>query len=98
MIIPKQYGGVGFGHYAHAASIPDTGVLTTRGVDERSVQKAPLIAANPLGDEVVALNRALRGGGTLESVASQARNPAAALAYLLAADRVIQVDDFAQSP
>lgn len=52
-------------------------------------------AAKPLGNEVVALNRALRNGGSLESVAAQARDPVAALAYLLAADRVIQVDDFA---
>lgn len=52
-------------------------------------------AAKPLGDEVVALNRAVRGGGSLADAAAAARDPVAALAYLLAADRVIQVDDFA---
>lgn len=52
-------------------------------------------AARPLGDQVVELNRALRSGGSLESVAAQARDPKAALAYLRAADRVIQVDEFA---
>ena len=54
-----------------------------------------LEAAKPLGDEVVALNRAVRSGGSLADAAATARDPVAALAYLLAADRVIQVDDFA---
>jgi len=53
-----------------------------------------LEAAQPLGDGIAALNRALRGAGSLEAAAAGARDPAAALAYLLAADRVIQVDDF----
>jgi acyl-CoA dehydrogenase len=48
-----------------------------------------------IGDELPALNRALRRTRSLEDAAAGARDPAAALAYLKAADRVIQVDDFA---
>lgn len=54
-----------------------------------------LDCARAVGDELPALNQALRRTHSLEGVARNARNPAAALAYLRAADRVIQVDDFA---
>jgi acyl-CoA dehydrogenase len=57
-----------------------------------------LEAAQAVGDELPALNQALRRTHSLEAVARQARNPAAALAYLRAADRVIQVDDFDDAP
>jgi len=50
--------------------------------------------AQAVGDELPELNQALRRTHSLEAVARNARNPAAALAYLRAADRVIQVDDF----
>lgn len=50
--------------------------------------------ARALGDEAGELNQALRHSRSLEDVASHSRNPAAALAYLRAAARVIQVDDF----
>ena len=50
--------------------------------------------ANALGDEVTELNRALRRTHSLESAAASSRDPEAALAYLRAADKVIQVDDF----
>jgi acyl-CoA dehydrogenase len=45
-------------------------------------------------DELPRLNQALRRTRSLEEAAQQARDPVAALAYLRAADRVIQVDDF----
>ncbi|WP_374562636.1 acyl-CoA dehydrogenase [Ideonella sp.] len=48
-----------------------------------------------VADEWPALNKALRRTRSLEQAAAGARDPAAALAYLRAADRVIQVDDFA---
>lgn len=50
--------------------------------------------ADVLGDEVPELNRALRRSHSLEAAAAKARDPEAALAYLRAADKVIQVDDF----
>jgi acyl-CoA dehydrogenase len=50
--------------------------------------------ADALGDEATALNRALRRTHSLESAAAQSRDPTGALAYLRAADKVIQVDDF----
>jgi acyl-CoA dehydrogenase len=40
------------------------------------------------------LNQVLRRTSSLQQAAENSRNPAAALAYLLAADRVIQVDEF----
>jgi acyl-CoA dehydrogenase len=43
---------------------------------------------------VAELNKALRRAHSLDAAAAQSRNPAAALAYLRAADKVIQVDDF----
>ena len=54
-----------------------------------------LEATKPLDDEVVALNRAARKGSSFADAAATARDPVAALSYQLAADRVIQMDDFA---
>jgi acyl-CoA dehydrogenase len=57
--------------------------------------------AAELGDEAPALNKLVRRAESLEQAAKSGKDPARALAYLLAADRVIQVDDFAaerQSP
>jgi acyl-CoA dehydrogenase len=51
--------------------------------------------ARAVGDELPELNKAVRRTRSLEAAARTARNPLAALAYLKAADRVIQVDDFA---
>jgi acyl-CoA dehydrogenase len=48
----------------------------------------------PVADELPVLNRVLRRTRSLEQAAAGARDPAAALAYLRAADRVVQVDDF----
>jgi acyl-CoA dehydrogenase len=50
--------------------------------------------AAELGDEAPALNKLVRRAESLEAAAQSASDPARALAYLLAADRVIQVDDF----
>ncbi|MDR7272450.1 acyl-CoA dehydrogenase [Pelomonas saccharophila] len=50
--------------------------------------------ADALGDEVAELNRALRRTHSLEAAAAKSRDPEAALAYLRAADKLIQVDDF----
>lgn len=52
-----------------------------------------LAAAQAVGDEAAELSRALRRAPSLEAVASRSRHPAAALAYLRAAERVIAVDD-----
>ena len=54
-----------------------------------------LALARELGDEVPGLNALVRRSDSFEQAARGARDPALALAYLLAADRVIQVDDFA---
>ncbi len=70
---------------------PDVGTPRAGGVLDL---KRALALAEPLGDEVDTLNRALRRTRSLEAAAAGARDPAAALAYLRAADRVIQVDDF----
>ena len=54
-----------------------------------------LDAARALGaDELHRLNQALRRADSLDAVARASPDPAAAMAYLRAADRVIQVDDF----
>jgi acyl-CoA dehydrogenase len=53
-----------------------------------------LALANELGDEVPALNKVVRRTASLEEAARTSSNPERALAYLQAADRVIQVDDF----
>jgi acyl-CoA dehydrogenase len=50
--------------------------------------------ADAVGDELPDLNQVLRRTDSLDEAASRSRDPAAALAYLLAADKVIQVDDF----
>jgi acyl-CoA dehydrogenase len=47
-----------------------------------------------LGDTTAALNKVLRRTNSLEEAARSAPDPALALAYLKAADKVIQVDDF----
>jgi len=47
-----------------------------------------------LGDETAALNKVLRRTRSLDEAARSASDPALALAYLQAADKVIQVDDF----
>jgi acyl-CoA dehydrogenase len=52
-----------------------------------------LDAARAVGDEADELNRALRRAPSLEAVARHSKRPAAALAYLRAAERVIAVDD-----
>jgi acyl-CoA dehydrogenase len=54
-----------------------------------------LALAKPVAGELDQLNKVLRRTRSLEDAAVGARDPAAALAYLRAADRVIQVDDFA---
>ena len=54
-----------------------------------------LEAAVPVKDEVSDLNRALRRTRSFDQAAAHSRNPAAAAAYLRAAERVIAVDDFA---
>ncbi|MFY3384326.1 acyl-CoA dehydrogenase [Paracidovorax sp. MALMAid1276] len=57
--------------------------------------KALELAAQ-LGDEVTnQLNKLVRRSGSFEEAAAGMPNPALALAYLKAADKVIQVDDFA---
>ncbi len=54
--------------------------------------------AGAVGGDLPELNKAVRRTRSLEEAARGARDPAAALAYLQAADRVIQVDDFAPAP
>ena len=71
---------------------PDVGVPRAGGL--RDLMQA-LKLAQSLGDEWPALNKQLRRSRSLEEAAAGASDPAAALAYLRAADRVIQVDDFA---
>jgi acyl-CoA dehydrogenase len=51
--------------------------------------------AKPVRDELTMLNKHLRRNRSLEAAAATSRDPAAALAYLQAADKVILVDDFA---
>ena len=53
--------------------------------------------ARGLGEEVPELNKLLRRVDSLVGAARASPDPARALAYLRAADRVIQVDDFAPS-
>ncbi|MDI1260409.1 acyl-CoA dehydrogenase domain-containing protein [Aquabacterium sp.] len=48
-----------------------------------------------LGEDTGALNKVLRRTQSMETAAQSAKNPALALRYLQAADRVIQVDDVA---
>jgi len=72
---------------------PDVGVPVSGGL--RDLMHA-LELAEAVADEVPELNKVLRRTSSLEKAADNSRDPAAALAYLLAADRVIQVDDFPQ--
>ena len=59
------------------------------------LMKALELAAQ-LGDEATGqLNKLVRRTGSFEHAAAGTPNPALALAYLQAADKVIQVDDFA---
>jgi len=51
--------------------------------------------AAQLGEETVVLNRAVRRSPSMERAAQASSRPELALAYLRAADKVIQVDDFA---
>lgn len=46
-----------------------------------------------LGEDIHELNKVLRRTHSLEAAADSAHDPAMALRYLRAADRVIQVDD-----
>jgi acyl-CoA dehydrogenase len=70
---------------------PDVGVPVTGGL--RDLMHA-LELADAVADEVPELNKVLRRTSSLQKAADNSRDPAAALAYLLAADRVIQVDEF----
>ncbi len=70
---------------------PDVGVPASGGL--RDLMLA-LELADAVGDELPELNKVLRRTDSLQQAADKSRDPAAALAYLLAADRVIQVDDF----
>ncbi len=72
---------------------PDVSVPATGGL--RDLMHA-LELAGAVDDELPELNKVLRRTSSLEQAAEGSRDPAAALAYLLAADRVIQVDDFPQ--
>jgi acyl-CoA dehydrogenase len=70
---------------------PDIGLPKSGGMRELA---EALDLARAVGADMPALNQALRRTHSLEAAAAQSQNPAAALAYLRAADRVIQVDDF----
>lgn len=59
----------------------------------RDLMQAMALGAQ-LGDETAALNKVLRRTRSLDEAARSAADPALALAYLQAADKVIQVDDF----
>lgn len=54
-----------------------------------------LALAEQLGEETVSLNKAVRRSASMERAAQASSKPELALAYLRAADKVIQVDDFA---
>ncbi len=70
---------------------PDLGVPASGGLLD--LMQA-LELAQQLGDEVAQLSKVLRRTHSLEEAAAQSSQPELALAYLKAADRVIQVDDF----
>lgn len=70
----------------------DVGVPRSGGLHDLATA---LELAKAVGDDLPRLNQTLRRTRSLHAAAAQARDPAAALAYLRAADRVIQVDDFA---
>ncbi|WP_411884180.1 acyl-CoA dehydrogenase [Polaromonas sp. YR568] len=60
----------------------------------RDLMDALALAAQ-LGEETVTLNKAVRRSQSMERAAQASSRPELALAYLRAADKVIQVDDFA---
>ncbi|HEU0202049.1 MAG TPA: acyl-CoA dehydrogenase [Burkholderiaceae bacterium] len=70
---------------------PDVSAPSQGGL--RDLMHAVELAA-AIADEVPELNKVLRRTQSLEQAAEESRDRAAALAYLLAADRVIQVDEF----
>ena len=51
--------------------------------------------SKPVMGELDELDKVLRRTRSFEQAAARSKDPAAALAYLQAADKVIQVDDFA---
>lgn len=71
---------------------PDISVPQAGGLLD--LMQALELAAAMDANEVAELNKVLRRTHSLEETAANARDPATALAYLLAADKVIQVDDF----
>jgi acyl-CoA dehydrogenase len=70
---------------------PDIGKPPAGGL--RDLMDA-LELADQVAGEVPELNKALRRTRSLDEAAAKSRDPAAAAAYLRAADRVIQVDEF----
>lgn len=70
---------------------PDVGEPGSGGLHD--LQQA-LRLARAVREDLPALNQALRRTRSLKQAATRARDPAAALAYLEAADKVVQVDDF----
>jgi acyl-CoA dehydrogenase len=68
-------------------------IMESKSGGMRDLMQA-LALAKELGDEVPELNKVVRRTASLETAARGSRNPERALAYLQAADRVIQVDDF----
>jgi hypothetical protein len=79
------------GPTAGAGSVPGCRCAQVGGLKDL-IQALEL--SRPLAGELEALNKVLRRTRSLEQAAGAAADPAAALAYLHAADRVIQVDDF----
>jgi acyl-CoA dehydrogenase len=71
---------------------PDLATPSSGGL--RDLMDALTLAAQ-LGEETVALNKAVRSNQSMERAAQASSRPELALAYLGAADKVIQVDDFA---
>jgi hypothetical protein len=71
---------------------PDLATPTSGGL--RDLMDA-LDLAMQLGEETVALNKAVRSNQSMERAAQASSRPELALAYLRAADKVIHVDDFA---
>jgi len=70
---------------------PDVGVPKSGGLRDLALA---IELSRAVKDELPAFNKVLRRTRSLEQAAAGARDPAAALAYLKAADQVIQVDDF----
>jgi acyl-CoA dehydrogenase len=71
---------------------PDLATPASGGL--RDLTDALDLAAQ-LGEETVMLNKAVRRSQSMERAAQASSRPELALAYLRAADKVIQVDDFA---